>query len=48
MMASTLYEAIEPQLLWKQLLMVVFTEIVADNKQFEVSRNYFTNLGEFT
>jgi len=35
MTASTLYEAIEPQLLWKQLLMAVFTEIVADNKQFE-------------
>lgn len=33
--ASPLYEAIEPQLLWKQLLTAVFAEIVAGKKQFE-------------
>jgi hypothetical protein len=43
MTASTLYEAVEPQLLWKQLLTALFAEIVADTKQFEASSNYFTS-----
>jgi hypothetical protein len=43
MTASTLYEAVEPQLLWKQLLTVVFTEIVDDVKQFEASSHSFTS-----
>jgi hypothetical protein len=36
MTASTLYEAVEPQILWKQLLAAVFNEIVGDGPQFEV------------
>ncbi|KAG5652198.1 hypothetical protein H0H81_005933 [Sphagnurus paluster] len=35
MTASTLYEAVEPQILWKRLLRNVFAEIVGDGKQFE-------------
>jgi hypothetical protein len=47
MTASTLYEAIEPQLLWKQLLTAIFAEIVASNKQFEASSNYSPSQPEF-
>ena len=36
MTASTLYEAIEPQLLWKHFLSVVFDEIVEGGTRFEV------------
>jgi hypothetical protein len=36
MTASTLYEAIEPQLLWKHFLSVVFDEILEGGTQFEV------------
>jgi len=43
MTASTLYEAIEPQLLWKQLLEAMFAEIVGDGKQFEASSEYHKN-----
>lgn len=37
MTANTLYEAVEPQILWKQLLGPIFTEIVEHGNQFEVS-----------
>jgi hypothetical protein len=36
MTASTLYEAVEPQLLWKHLLTAVFAEIVGDGSKLEV------------
>lgn len=36
MTASTLYEAIEPHILWKQLLIVMFAEITGDRKDIEV------------
>ena len=36
MTASTLYEAVEPQLIWKHFLSVVFDEILGDGTQFEV------------
>lgn len=36
MTASTLYEAVEPQLLWKHLLSAVFSEIVGDGNSVEV------------
>ncbi|KAF5384809.1 hypothetical protein D9615_001099 [Tricholomella constricta] len=38
MTASTLYEAVEPQILWKQLLGAVFAEITGDGKEFEAIR----------
>jgi hypothetical protein len=37
MTANTLYEALEPHILWRQLLMPVFGEITADSAQSEVS-----------
>lgn len=42
MTASTLYEAVEPQLLWKHVLTVVFDEITGDGTCVEVrnSRRY--------
>jgi hypothetical protein len=46
MTASTLYEAIEPQMLWKQLLTAVFAEIVSDKKQFEASTDDFKSCCE--
>ena len=39
MTANTLYEAVEPQIMWKQLLVPIFAEIV-DGSQFEVNHNY--------
>jgi hypothetical protein len=36
MTASTLYEAVEPHVVWKQLLAVFVTEITADGNSFEV------------
>jgi hypothetical protein len=36
MTASTLYEAMEPQLLWKHFLSVVFDEILEGGTRFEV------------
>jgi hypothetical protein len=39
MTASTLYEAIEPQLLWKHFLSVVFDEILEGGTRIEV--NFF-------
>ncbi|KAJ7897279.1 Dopey, N-terminal-domain-containing protein [Mycena olivaceomarginata] len=36
MTASTLYEAVEPSVLWKQLLSAVFKEITGDGTQIEV------------
>ncbi|KAF8079121.1 Dopey, N-terminal-domain-containing protein [Lyophyllum atratum] len=38
MTASTLYEAVEPQILWKRLLGAVFAEIAGDGQQFEAIR----------
>ncbi|KAG6911306.1 hypothetical protein DXG01_002145 [Tephrocybe rancida] len=38
MTASTLYEAVEPQILWKQLLSPVFAEIVGDAQGIEAIR----------
>lgn len=39
MAASTLYEAVEPQLTWKYLLMAVFRELSGDGDAFEVRCN---------
>ena len=36
MTASTLYEAVEPHVVWKQLLAEFVTEITADGISFEV------------
>lgn len=36
MTASTLYEAVEPEIIWQQLLAAVFLEITGDGAQFEV------------
>jgi len=36
MTANTLYEAVEPQIMWKQLLVPIFAEITGDGTQFEV------------
>ena len=36
MTASTLYEAVEPHVLWKRLLSAVFDEITGDGTQTEV------------
>ncbi|KAG5643542.1 hypothetical protein DXG03_000683 [Asterophora parasitica] len=38
MTASTLYEAVEPQILWKQLLSAVFATITGGKKDFEAIR----------
>ncbi|KAJ7116821.1 Dopey, N-terminal-domain-containing protein [Mycena crocata] len=38
MTASTLYEAVEPPVLWKQLLSAVFNEITGDGTQVEAIR----------
>ncbi|KAG6813245.1 hypothetical protein H0H92_012882 [Tricholoma furcatifolium] len=38
MTASTLYEAVEPQILWKQLLSAVFAEVVGTEQGFEAIR----------
>ncbi|KAG6874376.1 hypothetical protein C0995_015112 [Termitomyces sp. Mi166 len=38
MTASTLYEAVEPHILWKQLLTVIFAEILGDRKDIEAIR----------
>ncbi|KAG6817586.1 hypothetical protein H0H87_006963 [Tephrocybe sp. NHM501043] len=38
MTASTLYEAVEPQILWKQLLSPVFSEIVGNGQSIEAIR----------
>ncbi|THV06503.1 hypothetical protein K435DRAFT_960479 [Dendrothele bispora CBS 962.96] len=35
MTASTLYEAVEPQILWRQLLSAMFNEIMGDGEHFE-------------
>ena len=36
MTANTLYEAVEPHIIWKRLLSVVFQEIINGGEQFEV------------
>ena len=36
MTASTLYEAVEPQILWKHMLVAVFGEILGDGSKTEV------------
>ena len=36
MTASTLYEAVEPHVVWKQLLAEFVTEITGDGNNFEV------------
>jgi len=36
MTASTLYEAVEPQIIWRQLLSAMFSEITGDGEHFEV------------
>ena len=40
MTANTLYEAVEPQIMWKQLLVPIFAEIVGGRSQFEVNHDY--------
>ncbi|KAK7464504.1 hypothetical protein VKT23_006673 [Stygiomarasmius scandens] len=35
MTASTLYEAVEPQIIWRQLLSAMFSEITGDGEHFE-------------
>jgi hypothetical protein len=41
MTASTLYEAVEPSVLWKQLLSAVFDEITGDGTQIAVCATIF-------
>lgn len=36
MTASTLYEAVEPQIIWKPLLTAVVSELLSDGSLFEV------------
>jgi hypothetical protein len=36
MTASTLYEAVEPQILWKHMLAAVFDEILGDDSKTTV------------
>ncbi len=36
MTASTLYEAVEPHIVWKQLLTAILNELIGDGKQNEV------------
>jgi hypothetical protein len=36
MTASTLYEAVEPQIIWKHLLTTVVSELLSDGSLFEV------------
>lgn len=40
MTASTLYEAVEPHIIWKQLLTAVFKEVAGDGSRFEVCSVY--------
>lgn len=40
MTASTLYEAVEPHIIWKQFLNSIVSEIIGDGTQFEVRRLY--------
>jgi hypothetical protein len=39
MTASTLYEAVEPQIVWKQLLTAIIADITGDNSELEVCNN---------
>ncbi|KAJ7103154.1 Dopey, N-terminal-domain-containing protein, partial [Mycena belliarum] len=48
MTASTLYEAVEPAVLWKQLLSAVFDEITGDGTQVEAIRMVLFILRTFT
>ena len=41
MTASTLYEAVEPQILWKHLFSALFTEIETDSTEDEVRSNIY-------
>lgn len=41
MTASTLYEAVEPQILWKYLLSALFAEIEKDSAKDEVCSNIY-------
>lgn len=43
MTASTLYEAVEPSVLWKQLLSAVFSEITGDGTRVEVCATIVTS-----
>jgi len=46
MTASTLYEAVEPQILWKHMLAAVFDEILGDGSKTEVcNRSKNLNIG---
>lgn len=40
MTANTLYEAVEPHIIWRRLLSAVFQEIVSGDQQFEVRSIY--------
>lgn len=44
MTASTLYEAVEPQLLWKHILNVVFKEVTSDGTKAEVNRTFYVKI----
>lgn len=41
MTASTLYEAVEPQILWRHVLTTVFDEIMGDGSKTEVFIHIF-------
>jgi hypothetical protein len=41
MTASTLYEAVEPHIIWKHLLMSIINEIVGNSDHCEVSCQVF-------
>lgn len=45
MTASTLYEAVEPQLLWKYLLTRVFKELTGDGNMHEVCLTSYFDFG---
>ncbi|KAE9401014.1 hypothetical protein BT96DRAFT_956680 [Gymnopus androsaceus JB14] len=48
MTANTLYEAVEPHIIWKRLLSVVFQEIINGGEQFEAIDMVFFMLKTFT
>lgn len=36
MTASTLYEAVEPRLLWKRLYTIIYSEVASQSETYEV------------
>ena len=44
MTASTLYEAVEPQLLWKHVLNAVFNEVTSGDTRYEVGQTIYVRI----